>query len=255
MQIKILGAHATETASTKTMSLLVDDIIALDAGSLSSSLTLEEQLRLKAVLLTHQHYDHTKDIPMVAMNFVYRGTLPIYATKRVQDILSSHLLDGAIYPSFLEWPEKQPAAKFVALRPDEALTIEGYNILPVPVCHSVESLGFRVTSPEGKTLFYTGDTGPGLTQSWNKVTPDLLITEVSLSDKMEEWARKSGHLTPRLLQGELEDFRRVKGHIPHTVLVHLNGFLEDDIALEIDRVAKSLGAEISLGREGMKIDL
>ena len=180
MQIKILGAHATETASTKTMSLLVDDIIALDAGSLSSSLTLEEQLRLKAVLLTHQHYDHTKDIPMVAMNFVYRGTLPIYATKRVQDILSSHLLDGAIYPSFLEWPEEQPAAKFVALRPDEALTIEGYNILRGPVCHSVESLGFQVTSPEGKTLCYTGDTGPGLTQCWNKVTLDLLITEVSL---------------------------------------------------------------------------
>ncbi len=255
MEIKILGAHATETATTRTMSLLIDEVIALDAGSLASSLTMEEQQKLKAVLLTHYHYDHVKDIPMIAMNYTYRGTLPIHATEPVQDVLSAHLLDGTIYPNFLEWPEERPAIKFITLRAGEAFTVEGYSILPLPVCHTVPSVGFRVTSPEGRSLFYTGDTGAGLAQSWDPVAPDLLITELSLPNAMEEWARKSGHLTPGLLKGELEEFRKAKGYVPNTVLVHLNSFFEDDIVLEIAEVAKVLGAKISVGSEGMTIKL
>jgi ribonuclease BN (tRNA processing enzyme) len=38
----------------------VDDVLALDAGGLTSSLALSEQLGLKAVLITHRHYDHVK---------------------------------------------------------------------------------------------------------------------------------------------------------------------------------------------------
>ena len=253
MEIKILGAHATVTAAVRTASLLVDGIIALDAGSLASGLTLEEQQRLKAVLLTHHHYDHVRDIPMLAMNLAYQGTLPIYASETARDIISAHLLDGGIYPNFVEWPEGQPAVKFVTLRAEEAFAVEGYDILPIPVCHSVPAVGFRVTDPKGKTLFYTGDTGAGLAQSWDHVAPDLLITEISLPDRMEEWAKKSGHLNPRQLKIELEELRKAKGYIPRTILIHMNPYFEADIALEIAEVANELEAQISLGSEGMTI--
>jgi len=255
MEIKILGAHATETAATRTASLLVDGIIALDAGSLASGLTLEEQQRLKAILLTHYHYDHVKDIPMIGMNMAYRETLPIYATEAAQEMIIAHLLDGAIYPNFLEWPQEQPAIRLVTLREEEAFTVEGYSILPVPVYHSVPAVGLQVTCPRGKTLFYTGDTGAGLARSWRHVSPDLLITELSLPDRMEEWAMKSGHLTPRLLEVELEEFRKTKGYVPRTILIHMNPFFEADIALEVADVARRLEAKITPGSGGMKIAL
>ncbi len=53
MKIKVLGAHNTESRNTKYMSLLVDDVLALDAGGLTSSLSFRSQMKIKAVLLTH----------------------------------------------------------------------------------------------------------------------------------------------------------------------------------------------------------
>ena len=45
MKIEFLGAHTTETRSTRLSSLLIDDVLALDAGGLTSSLSLAEQLK------------------------------------------------------------------------------------------------------------------------------------------------------------------------------------------------------------------
>jgi ribonuclease BN (tRNA processing enzyme) len=104
-------------------------------------------------------------------------------------------------------------------------------------------------------LFYTGDTGGGLSECWKHVSPDLLITELTLPQKMEEWAKRTGHLTPQLLKAELLDFRRMKGYIPTTIVIHLNPLLESEIAPEIAEVARELGASISLGQEGMKVTL
>ncbi len=39
MNIRVLGAHNTESRTTRYMSLLVDGILALDAGGLTSSLS------------------------------------------------------------------------------------------------------------------------------------------------------------------------------------------------------------------------
>ena len=52
MKIRFLGAHNTETSTAGLMCLLLDGEIALDAGSLTSKLSLQQQLALKAVLFT-----------------------------------------------------------------------------------------------------------------------------------------------------------------------------------------------------------
>jgi len=256
MEIRVLGAHNCESRNSKYVSLLIDDTLAIEASGLTASLSLEAQRRLEAVLLTHQHYDHVKDVPALAMNFFLQGgTIALYATQPVYDVISSYLLDGTLYPNFLEQPQPEPTVRFTVLEPYKPERIAGYEILAVPVNHSVPAVGYQITSPDGKVVFYTGDTGPGLTDCWQQVSPQLLIVEVTTPSKYEEFARQSGHLTPRLLRQELVSFRELKGYLPRVVLVHMSPILEKEIAVEISDLAQSLNASITLASEGMRLRL
>ena len=49
MHIRLLGVHQGESRNTKFLSILVDEVLAVDAGSLTSGLTFEEQKLLRPV--------------------------------------------------------------------------------------------------------------------------------------------------------------------------------------------------------------
>jgi len=256
MKIQLLGAHNCESQNTKLVSLLIDDSLVLDAGGLTSSLSSPAQQKLKAILLTHQHYDHIRDIPAIAMNCYLSGaTINIYSTLPVFDALASHLMDGELYPNFLERPQGNPTIKFTVIEPHQTEQIEGYTIVAVPVNHSVPAVGYQITSPDARVVFYTGDTGPGLVDCWECVSPRLLISEVTASNRFEEYGRESGHLTPSLLKQELDDFQKLKGYLPQVVTLHMSPGLENEIEVEIAVVAKELNSPITLGYEGMQLHL
>jgi len=256
MHIRVLGAHNCEAQNTKLISLLIDDVLAIDAGGLSSSLSLSAQQKLKAILLTHQHYDHIRDIPAIAMNFALNSTtINIHATQVVHDALATHLLNDELYPNFLERPRENPTIKFTLIEPYRTVQIEDYSILAAEVRHSVHAVGYQVTSADGKVVFYTGDTGPDLADCWEYVSPQLLITEVTAPDRYAEFARESGHLTPGLLKQELINFRELKSYLPQVVVVHMNPRLEKEIEAEIAAAAGALNSSITLGYEGMQLHL
>ena len=256
MNIQVLGAHNCESQSSKLVSLLIDDTLAIDAGGLTSSLSFPAQQKLKAILLTHQHYDHIRDIPAIAMNFFLRETtINIYSILPVYNALATHLLSGEFYPNFLERPEGNPTIKFTIIAPHKTEHIEGYSILATEVNHPIPTVGYQVTSPDGKIVFYTGDTGPGLAGCWEYVSPQLLIIEVTVPDRYEEFARKTGHLTPSLLKQELISFRELKGYLPRVVVVHMDPRFEKEIEAEITVVAEALDNSINLAYEGMQLHL
>jgi ribonuclease BN (tRNA processing enzyme) len=256
MKLRFLGAHNTESRNTKLVSLLVDDILALDAGGLTSSLPFSEQLKLKAILLSHQHYDHIKDIPLVAMNFfLNQATIDVYSILPVRDAIANYLLNDSLYPKFLEEPKGEETIRFHIIEPYQEVQIEGYSILAVPVAHAVPTVGYQVSSAEGKRLFYTGDTGPGLNGCWQYVSPQLLITEVTASNRFEQFGREKKHLTPGLLREELLSFQKIKGYLPEVITVHMNPELEVEIEAELAAVAKELGNSIKLAYEGQELTL
>ncbi len=256
MDITVLGAHNCESETTRLTCLLIGSSLAIDAGALTSSLSFSAQQHLKGVLLTHQHYDHIRDIPTLAMNFALRGkVLNLYSTLPVYEVLSRYLLDGTLYPKFLELPPHNPAIRFTQLESGKTEHIEGYSVLPIGVNHAVPSVGYQITSRDGKVVFYTGDTGPGLEECWQYLTPQLLISELTFPDRYEDFISQSGHLTPKLLKGELLTFRKLKGYLPRVVAVHLDPGLEEEIRAEVASVAKELGISIELAYEGMKLHL
>jgi len=256
MKIRFLGVHNCESQNTKLTSLLIDDILVVDAGGLTSSLSFTAQQKLKAILLTHQHYDHIRDVPAIVFNFAMaNAAIDIYSILPVYEILNTNLLNGKVYPKFLGWPQENPKINFTVVEPYQTEQIKGYSILPIPVNHSVPTVGYQITSPDGKVVFYTGDTGPDLAGCWECIAPQLLIIETSAPDRFEAFYKKRGHLTPTLLKQELTSFRELKGYLPQVVIVHLNPGLEEETKAEIAAVAEDLNHPISIGYEGMELRL
>jgi len=256
MKIRILGAHNIESKDTRYISLLIDDVLAIDAGALTSSLSQAEQQKLKAVLVTHQHYDHMRDVPALGMNFyVSDNTLDIYGAKAVYYVLTAHLLNDIVYPNYLNKPEQKPSLRFTEMEAGKAVTVAGCTVLPVPVTHAFPTTGYQVTSADGKKVFYSGDTGPSLADAWRQISPDLLIIEVTMLNKWREFALQTGHLTAELLKQELESFREIKGYLPQVVLVHMNPLDEKAIKNEVAAAAGALKTTIRFGREGMILRL
>lgn len=256
MKIQIFGAHTIETDKDGCSGIIIDDILAIDAGSLTGKLSIAKQLRLQAVLLTHCHFDHIRDIPILAMNLkLLEKSIEIYTTQSVYETLETHLLNDVLYPNFIKNPPDKPALRINVIEPGKKISIAGYSVLPVSVHHIVPTVGYEITSADGKKVFFTSDTGPDLEDCWKQISPNLLLIEATLLNKDEEFAHKVGHLTPILLQKELESFRKIKSYLPKVVLVHMDPFIEKEFKTEISRVEKSLNIKIHFGDEGMKINI
>jgi ribonuclease BN (tRNA processing enzyme) len=256
MKIKVLGAHNTESRHTRCASLLVDNTLVLDAGGLTSSLSFRDQIKIKALLLTHGHYDHMRDIPAFAMNlYLRKKSVDLYTHQAAADNLLRYFLDGGIYPEFHKRPENAPTLRMHILKAYEETRILDYTILPAPVLHALPSMGYQIASARGETIFYTGDTGPGLSQVWNRISPQLLFIELTAPNRWEKAARDNGHMTSVLLQQELTNFREIKGYLPRVICIHINPENEKEIRSEISAVADSLGAPIQLAHEGMTVEV
>jgi len=258
VEIQILGAHATEVKGARLTSLLIDGVLAVDAGGLTSALSLPQQEKIKAVLLSHHHFDHTRDLVTLGANVNYwQGQIEVYALQQTLDVVIPCLLDGKIYVNFLEYPSKEkPSLLLKAIEPYSKKVIAGYEILALPVKHSAPTIGYQITSPQGKRLFYTGDTGPGFVLAIGQhISPHLLITEVEGPNRFEDWLKGVGHLSANLLKEELIQFKELKRYLPRIIVIHIGNPYEQQIEEEVAQVAKELEANISLGHEDMKLVL
>ncbi len=255
MELRILGAHQWESTSHKCACALIDGRIAIDAGSVCSTLSLDEQAGVGALLLSHYHLDHIKDYGALAFQTGERRTLDVLTSSVVRERITSSIIDDGLWLDLEEYPNREaPAVRYRELNGFETEQFEGYRIRAVPVTHSVPCTGFDVLGPDGRRLFYTADTGPEWVKYWpGDATPvDLLITEVTYANRLATLADQVGHQTPAMLERALRRFRENCGYLPRVVVTHLQPPSETEIRDQVAAVATEIGATIVVATEDQR---
>ncbi len=209
MRVAVLGCHGGETPQHLPTSLLVDDTVAIDAGSICRALSIEAQLRIDDVLVGHAHMDHVKDLALLAEQVLLRRDTPVtvHCGPETAKILKQHLFNDKLWPDFTVLPSKsKPVLKIKTQRPNRKFkTSAGHEVIFVPVEHPIESMGMVVQGESGAFLF-SSDTGP-TEKLWKTAakTQDLraAFIELSFPNSMQDLADLAGHLTPYSLAQEL----------------------------------------------------
>ena len=223
MKLQILGCHGGELPGCRSTCFLVDGVLALDAGALTASLDLAALARVDHIILTHSHFDHVKDLPLMSDLVVGLRPSPVtvWASHACIQTLRENLFNGSLWPDFTRIPSpEQPTFQLRGFTPGESFQVGPYVVTSIPVSHPVESCGF-VIRKNGVALGISGDTGPTdrLWQVLNRV-PELkaLLLETSFPNELQDLADLSGHLTPRTLRIELAKFQRNGANV---MLYHL----------------------------------
>jgi cAMP phosphodiesterase len=213
VKLRVLGCSGGELPRHRTTCFLVDGRLAVDAGALTSSLDLDELLRVDDIVLTHSHFDHVKDVPLLADLLMGHRQKPVrvHASRACVRTLRRSVFNDELWPDFTRIPDRRrPIVQLLPFEPGARLRFSGYTVQTVPVDHPVESVGFLLSDGEA-TIGISGDTGP-TDAFWKAVNarPRLaaLLVELSFPTTHQWLADLSGHLTPRTLQEELGKLRR-----------------------------------------------
>jgi ribonuclease BN (tRNA processing enzyme) len=234
MRLQILGSAGAEFPNFRPPAFLIDGHLLLDAGTIGSVLSEEEQWKIKDIFITHSHLDHIRSIPALADNIIMKNlkhSVTVHSTTDVISALRDHIFNGVIWPDFTKLPSSEnPVITYATVEPYKECVVKGYSIQTIPVNHTVPAVGFKVTSG-GKTLVYTGDTGP-TEDIWKFCSGvDALIVEVSFPNNMESLAQITKHLTSSMLIEELAKIDVLPGHI---LITHPKPQYYDIIRSEIE---------------------
>jgi cAMP phosphodiesterase len=228
MKVKILGCSGSEAIGHMPPGFLVNDAVMLDAGTITSALSIEAQSRITDVLISHTHLDHIKSLLFLADNIIGRIKKPvkIRAIPEVIDAIRKHLMNDLIWPDFTRIPtSKNPVLAYAPMPLGKTVAIAGLKVKAIPMNHPVPAVGFQVS--DGKSTFiYSADTGPNETL-WKEAAKaknlSAIIVDTSFPNSLDGIAILSGHFTPAQLHRDLADARIGNGvpiYIYHVKPVH-----------------------------------
>lgn len=233
MRLHVLGYSGSDLPGYNLTSFLIDGTTLLDAGSVTSSLSLVEQSRIKEIMVTHAHLDHIKDILFLADNLIElvacdaHGPVRIRGLRPVLESIQKHLLNDTIWPDFTILPTStNPVLAHDPLEPGVWINAEGLRVATFPVNHAQAASGYVFWRPEtGSHFAFTGDTGP--TQDWWTFLNGLpfalehLIIEASFPNAMEDTSPvvQASH-APAVAQRARQTEGPPQGlHLPHEIAV------------------------------------
>lgn len=243
MNIRILGCHgsdallqgATGPHSCNTCGFLLNGTLLLDAGTVTTKLSLNEQKQIRHIILSHLHFDHIKGLPTLADNLSEQMSAPIVVAGLPEVVhgLHRHIFNTDVYPDFFSIPTlERPTLTSSYLKPGNMYSFSGIDITPILVNHTVPTTGF-IVQDRSSAFVYSGDTY-STDELWHeaKYIPHLkaAFIECSFPNSMLELARMSKHLTPALFA---QEFRKLDRDDIVVYAYHLKPTYKDEIIGEL----------------------
>jgi cAMP phosphodiesterase len=215
---------------------LVDDAVAVDAGSLALALTDAQRQQVRDIIVTHPHMDHIASLPIFIDDLF--GTLEqpvrVYATTEIIEALERDIFNWVVYPRFSELKNSHgPVMEYVPINLGEEFTVRHLRVTAVDVNHIVPTFGL-VVSDGHTTAAFSSDTA-ATEEFWRLVNAqpqlDALLIETSFPDELAELAWVSRHFTPASLAQELVKMER---HDPDILIVHIKPTYRQQVVAELE---------------------
>jgi ribonuclease BN (tRNA processing enzyme) len=237
MKVRVLGCSGAIAKDCRTTSFLIDGDVLVDAGTGVGDLSLEEMRGIRHVLLTHSHLDHVAALPLMvdAVASQLEAPILVHALPGTIAALKAHVFNNVIWPDFSRIPSPQaPFVAFHEIEVGQTLALSGKAVEVLPAVHTVPACGFAVTGGSGCWVF-TGDTerNPAFWQRVNQLEVAALVIETAFSNREQELARRSLHLSPHALAEELDSIDKSK-HFP-IFITHTKPAETELIMAEIQR--------------------
>ncbi len=208
MRIEVLGSYGGESVKCRLTCLLINKTVALDAGSLSQALPIDRQRKVKTVLLSHSHMDHTNSLPFFVENVYGKTkTIDLYASAATTYSIRKHLFNNASWPDFTRLPNNLlPSIRFHELEEEVPILLDGVTVTPFFVDHLVPTFGYLLEQ-DGVSVVWSSDTGPTV-RLWeiaNAATGlKAVFLDTSFDNSMQQIADLSLHLTPQTMSQEIQ---------------------------------------------------
>ena len=216
MRIQLLPStfdgNGRATLDQRLTCFLIDDCVAVDAGSLAIALTAEQRERVRDIIVTHPHMDHIASLPIFIDDLyaTLKEPMRIHATPEVIELLERDVFNGNVYPKFSGLKnEYGPVMEYIPIATGKEFRVAHLTVIAVPVNHIVPTVGLVVADDTTRVAF-SSDTAE-TKEFWEVVNraEDLnaLLIEASFPNKMAELAEVSRHFTPQSLNQELKKLR------------------------------------------------
>ena len=212
MKIQLLPStfddHGHATLEQRLTCFLIDERVAVDAGSIALALTADQRENVRDIIVTHPHMDHIASLPIFIDDLfpALKKPIRIYATAEVIDLLERDIFNWNVYPRFSELKNDYgPVMEYVPIPPGEQINVGHLTVTAVPVNHIVPTIGLVVS--DGKsTVAFSSDTAE-TDEFWDLINRsprmDAILIEASFPDSMAELADVTRHFTPASLGREL----------------------------------------------------
>jgi cAMP phosphodiesterase len=194
-------------------SYVINDVLAIDAGSVGLYGTAREQGRIRNIFLSHSHFDHIGSLPVFVENAYEEGheCVNVFGSQDVLNCLRSDVFNDRVWPDFLRISEtERPFLKLVPLGPNQTVKLDGLSITPVPVNHAVPTMAY-VVKDASATVLIVSDTGP-TDEIWEHANraADLkaIFLPIAFPNELTNLANISKHLTPALVEKEVRKLRQ-----------------------------------------------
>lgn len=212
MKIQLLpssfDANGQATLEQRLTCFLIDDCVAIDAGSIAIALTSEQRDRVRDIIITHPHMDHIASLPIFIDDLytTLKEPMRVHATPEVIELLERDVFNWNVYPRFSELQNDYgPVMEYVPISLDQTFRVAHLNVQAVAVNHIVPTIGL-IVSDERVSVAFSSDTAETL-EFWDlvNVQPHLeaLLIEASFPNEMANLAEVSRHYTPATLGKEL----------------------------------------------------